>query len=581
MAMDGIAVKCTAFECNQLLQNARMDKIYQPEQDEIVLVLRTDGGNVRLVLSASANHARVHLTQQKKENPMQAPFFCMLLRKHLIPSRLVRITQQDFERVLILEFACTTELGDPTTKYLIAELMGRHSNLIFTEQDGRIIDSVKHIDARISSVRQVLPGLMYQGAPSQHKKNPLTATVEELSCLLAQEDRPLQKLLLQTYTGLSPLACREIAFRISGNCDVTTGALPQNAPAQIADFFAQIRENRFQPTLVMDGDKSIEFAAFPPTQYQGAYTLLHPATFSDTLERYYAARDVDQRQHQRAAAMEKMISNFIERCSKKCNIYRQTIKDASDKELQKQLGDLIMANAYQIRPGDSSLTVSNFYAPDNAEITIRLDPQKTTAQNAQRCYTRYTKQKTAEKMAQEQLTASLAELEYLESVQQFLENAKTPSELSELRDELHSQGYLAKGSKGKRQKQKRVKPRIFRSSDGFLIYVGKNNLQNDAITFQLSRSRDLWLHTKNIPGSHTLIVRGNAQEIPDRTVEEAAMLCALHSKAKNGVKIPVDYTECKNVKKIPGAKPGMVIYDHFNTAYVTPNPALAEQLEEK
>ncbi len=579
MAMDGIAVRCTAYELNEQLKNARVDKVYQPELDEIVIGFRRDRDNVRLVLSASANHARVHLTEQKKENPMQAPFFCMLLRKHLIPSKLMNVSQQDFERILIFEFACTTELGDPVKKYLIAELMGRHSNLIFTDEDGRILDSVKHIDVNISSIRQVLPGLQYEGAPSQNKKNPLLAEEGELVKLINENpEQKLEKLLLQTYTGLSPLACREIAYRAAGDWDADTSHLPNTAVSKIADFFTDIKENRFVPSLVMEGEKSIEFSAFSPTQY--GQKVIHPETFSLTLEQYFTNRDVDQRQHQRAAAMEKVVSNLIERTAKKCNIYRQTIKDAEKKETQKEYGDLIMANLYQIQPGDTTLTAQNFYSEEGETVTISLDPQKSGAQNAQRYYTRYTKQKTAEKMAQEQLESALQELEYLESVKQFLENAKTPSELSDIRDELHAQGYLSHGSKGKRQKNKKIQPRIFISSDGFTIYVGKNNIQNDAITFQLSRSRDIWLHTKNIPGSHTLIVRGGAEDIPDRTLEEAAMLCAYHSKAKNGVKVPVDYTECKYVKKISGAKPGMVIYDNFSTVFVTPDQALADKLEQ-
>lgn len=580
MAMDGIAVRCIAYELNQTLENARVDKVYQPELDEIVIGFRTDRDNVRLVLSASANHARVHLTTQKKENPMQAPFFCMLLRKHLIPSRLVKVTQQEFERILIFEFACTTELGDPVKKYLIAELMGRHSNLIFIEETGRIIDSVKHVDVNVSSVRQVLPGLSYQAPPSQNKKNPLLEEETDIAELLASHpEQKLEKVLLQAYTGLSPLACREIAYRATGDWDADTSHLPPQTAEKIMAFFEDMKQNRFVPSLVMEGDKNIEFSAFAPTQYGS--NIRYPDSFSLALEEYFTNRDVDQRQHQRAAAMEKVVSNLIERTAKKCNIYRQTMKDSEKKELQKQYGDLIMANLYQIKTGDTALTTQNFYSPQGEEVTIPLDSQKSGAQNAQRYYTRYTKQKTAEKMAEEQLQLALEELEYLESVRQFLDHAKTPSELSDIRDELYGGGYLSHGSKGRKQKNKKIQPRVFLSSDGFPIYVGKNNIQNDAITFRLSRSRDIWLHTKNIPGSHTLIVRGDAQEIPDRTLEEAAMLCAAHSKAKNGVKVPVDYTECKFVKKIAGAKPGMVIYDRFNTVYVTPDPKLAEQLEQK
>lgn len=580
MAMDGIAVRCIAFELNQILQNARVDKIYQPELDEIVIGFRTDRDNVRLVLSASANHARVHLTEQKKENPMQAPFFCMLLRKHLIPSKLTAVYQPELERILILEFACTTELGDPSKKYLIAELMGRHSNLIFTDEQKRIIDSVKHVDVSVSSVRQVLPGLDYQAPPSQNKTNPLLADkAEVIRCIREQPEQKLEKRLLQHYAGLSPLACREIAYRIAGNCDVGTDCLPPHAPEIICSFFDDISQNRFTPSLVTDGQKNTEFAAFHPTQY--GKNILRCDSFSAVLEQYFTNRDTTQRQHQRAAAMDKTVSNLIERTAKKCNIYRQTIQKAASKETKKQYGDLIMANLYQIQPGDSALITTNFYSESEESVKIILDPQKSASQNAQMYYTGYTKQKTAEKMAKEQLHTALEELEYLESVKQFLEHAKTPSELSEIRDELFSQGYLSRGSKGKKQKNKKIQPHTFLSSDGFTIYVGKNNLQNDAITFRLSRSKDLWLHTKNIPGSHTLIVRGTAERIPDRTLEEAAMLCAFHSKAKNGIKVPVDVTECKFVKKIPGAKPGMVTYDHFSTIYVTPNPALPEMLKQK
>ncbi len=600
MALDGIAVKCVAEELNRALSGARVDKIYQPERDEIAITAHGPAGGGRLVVSASASNARAHLSASRKENPAQAPLFCMLLRKHLIPSRILRVEQVGFERVLRIDFSATTELGDTVVKSLYAELMGRHSNIILVDGENKILDSVKHIDMSVSSVRQVMPGLAYEGAPPQDKKNPLDETESGLAEVLARAgcnaadggfdavigDKVsdpdaggtggvrLDKILLDAYAGLSPMACREIVTRATGECDTRAGTLDEQGTRMFIEttlgFFGDIRESRFCPTLIGGTDKWLDFAPFYPMQYGGNTKIVKTKSMSEAMERFYADRDAGERHRQRTAALSKLVGNLIERSAKKVTIFQKTLRDAAGKEKLRRYGDLVMANIYRVKPGDSVLEAEDFYSETGETVSIPLDPQKTAAQNAQKFYTRYNKQKTAEKMAAEQLRQTEEELTYLESVQQFLDEAQSPDELAELREELYGQGYLSHRPKRQKEKKGKINPLSFTSSDGFAIFVGKNNIQNDYITFKLSRSNDIWLHTKNIPGSHTLIRRGTADEIPERTMLEAAALCVLHSKAKNGVKVPVDYTEIKNVKKIAGAKPGMVIYEHFSTLFVTP-----------
>lgn len=569
MALDGIVIKNIVCELERELCGSRVDKIYQPERDELTIVF-PEG---RLTLSVNPGTARVCLCDSKKENPQNAPMFCMLLRKHLIPSRLFRVYQQGFERIIVMEFDARNEMGDNVKKKLICELMGKHSNIILTDADGRIIDSIKHIDVSVSSIRQILPGLMYEGAPTQNKKNPMEVTEEDIKATLSafEGSVPSDKALLDSFSGLSPLACREIAYRATGSCD-TPLANAVGIEKAAKDFFDDINECRFTPcTVYVNGEKA-EFASFVPKQYESSASIEKSDSVSSLLESFYEGRDREARQKQRTAAVAKLVANLIAHASKKINIYKKTLKDSEEREKFKLKGDLLMANLYRLKGGESSITVENFYDESNPEIKITLDPQKSPAQNAQRLYAKYNKLKTAGEVAAEMLQKTEEELTYLLSVQQFITEIKTSSDLSQIKEELRECGYIKK--RKDKQKPQKAKPMEFLSRDGFTIIVGKNNIQNDYVTFKLSRSRDIWLHTKNIPGSHTLIVRGDADEIPDSTIIEAANICAAHSKAKDGVKVPVDFTEIKNVKKIAGAKPGMVIYDNYNTVYVTPTDYL-------
>lgn len=568
MAMDGIAVRCIAQELHRALVGARVDKIQQPERDELHLLFRGEQGNLRLLLSASASHPRAHLTQQKKENPASAPLFCMLLRKKLIPSRLISVSQVDFERTLRLDFAVVTELGDTVKRSLILELMGRHSNLIFLDEQETILDSIKHVDPSVSRVRLVLPGLSYTPAPSQNKKNPLTATRADWEEVLDQAppEAMAADTLLANFGGLSPMTCREIVVRSGADADARLCACDRDALLESGmSFLAQVPASSFSPCLIPDRERFLEFAPYQPQQYPNTLPV---ATFSEALEQFYAGRDFAERQHQKTAALSKLVHNHTERLAKKITIFQKTIRDAETKEKFRLYGDLLMAHIGQIPEGADRAVVTNYYEESLPEVEIRLDPQKTVSQNAQQYYQRYTKQKTAEKMAMEQWKQAEEELFYLRSVEQFLSLSSNASEVAEIRRELEEQGYIKK--RRTKERPTASKPASFQSSDGFTILVGRNNIQNDQITFKLSRSRDIWMHVKNIPGSHTLIRREDADQIPDRTLEEAALLCAAHSKAKNGVKVPVDYTEVKHVKKIAGAKPGMVTYEQFKTIFVTP-----------
>ncbi len=572
MALDGIVIHNIVSELNSVLKDMRVDRIYQPSRDELTFMFQ----KIQLTVSANAGTARACISTIKKENPEVAPMFCMLLRKHLIPSRVLRVYQEGFERIIKIDFDTLNEMGDRQVKTLVTELMGRHSNIILTDETGRILDAIKHIDISVSSVRQILPGLIYEGAPSQNKLNPLDLSETEISDALkdCSMDISADKALLETFCGLSPMACREIVYRAEELFDkpVTKDNI-ERISASAYEFFQSIKAENFSPCIIYEGSRKKDFSSFVPRQYGNAVSICDFSSVSEAVEDFYAGRDAEERHKQKTSALSKLVSNLISHASKKINIYADKIKDSESRDKYKLRGDLLMANIYQLKGGEDSITLQNFYDENGGNIKISLDPSLSGAQNAQKLYSKYTKLKTAGIMAQKMLEQTKEELLYLESVQQFISQITASAELSQIREELSEQGYIAK-HRGKKQKTKPAKPLEIESSEGFKILVGKNNIQNDYVTFKASRSRDIWLHTKNIPGSHTVIVRGNAEKIPDSVIIEAAHICAAHSKAKDGVKVPVDYTEIKNVKKISGAKPGMVIYDNYNTVYVTPKENL-------
>lgn len=571
MALDAVCIRSIVNELSQKIINGRIDKIHQPEKDEIVLHIRTYEDNFRLVISASSAHPRIHFTEHPKKNPLTAPMFCMLLRKHIGGGKIISVEQPGFERIVKISVEGYNELGDVTVRHIIAEIMGRNSNIILVNEDNKIIDSIKHVDFTISSVRQILPGLEYISAPAQSK----TPLIEVTAGTLLDFSMPAKadKVIMNAVSGISPLTARELVYKTFGRTDITTEELNLNKQSalksQLIRMSEQIKKDEFSPCIIRDvnTERMMDFSAIKINQYEGLAEVVPVNSMNEALDEFYYIRDMHERMRQKSADIIKLLSNMSERISKKINILAKTLKDAENKDAYKLKGELITSNLYRINDGDKEIVVENYYDNMNP-ITIQLSPELSPSQNAQKYFKKYNKAKTAEIEAAKQLENARKELDYIESTLASVENAENDSDMNEIRNELAQQGYIKR--KTKKSANKPSKPMHFVSSDGFDIYVGKNNTQNDYLTTKLANSSDIWFHTKNIHGSHTVIKLGIDKNVPKTTLVEAAKLAAYYSKARDSSQVPVDYTQIKNVKKPSGAKPGLVIYDHYNTIYVTP-----------
>ncbi len=577
MAFDGLVVRALAQELNEKLSGARLDKVYQPESDELLLAFHTQAGAYKVTLSANASIPRVALTEKSKENPMVAPMFCMLLRKHLTSAHLLSVRQPGLERMLIFELETRNELGDQVTKRLIVEIMGRHSNIILVDENGRVSDSIKRIDFSVSSKRQILPGLPYEMPPAQDKKDPLTCNIEEFLNTLSDcaETERLDKAILSRFTGVSPLVAREIAFRATGETDAVCRDFSYSKQLDVATvmqkMFADISEGKFSPCYLVNTEtqKLMEFSAVPITQYAGGATVMQEDSMGLLINKFYFERDKKERMLRRSADLLKLVSNHIERSAKKLERPHSELSDTDQRETWRQYGELITANIYQIEKGMESIRVQNYFDEELSMVVIPLDSTKSPAANAQRYYKKYNKAKTAYAELSKQIELTESELAYLETVEEALLRAETAADLSQIADELSGQGYLRRHEQ-KRKKDTPSSPATYKTADGFLVYAGRNNKQNDYLTCKLAQNKDLWFHTKNIPGSHVVLKFEIGRPFTNEAITEAASLAAFLSKAKEADKVPVDYTEIKNVKKPSGAKPGFVIYTTNQTAYVTP-----------
>ena len=584
MALDGAFLACLRQELADTLQEARIDKIHQPAREELVIALRWKGGAEKLYLSAGANAPRLHFTSQALENPAQPPMFCMLLRKRLTGGRLVAIRQEGWERALYLDFDCINELGDPVRLTLAVEIMGRHSNIILIGQDGLIIDAIKRVDPAMSSVRPILPGLRYEVPPPSDGLDFATHTPEEVvQAVKDGRDAPLSKALLTAVSGLSPLSCREIAYRATAGEDSPVSALTDREWEKLADCLARTRNavltgERRVPYLLVKADGSPqEFSFQPIIQYGPSVAGQEMESFSALLDAFYARKAAAERMKVRSHDLLRVLLNATERVKRKLGNQRQELAAAADRDKMRVYGDLINASMHMIPAGAASAELINYYDEVCATVTVPLDPALSAAANAQKYYKDYRKAQTAERILTDRIAEGEQELIYLDSVFDSLTRAASTRELEELRRELEEQGYL-KRQKGKIKPPPPMKALTFRSDDGFTIYVGRNNLENDRLTLKTARGSDIWLHTKNIPGSHVIVVT-EGQTPPNTTLEQAAILAATHSKAADSVQVPVDYVAAKFVKKPSGAKPGMVIYTDNRTAYVNPDPALCERLK--
>lgn len=572
MAFDTICVKKITEELSEKITGGRIDKIHQPEKDELLISVRTMSGGYKLVLSASANNARVHFTDTVKENPKTPPMFCMLLRKHLSGGKITKITQPAAERIIEIDVESYNELGDLTTKHLITEITGRNSNIILCTEDYRIIDSAKHIDFTVSSVRQILPGGEYSLPPAQNKIPILSDKISEVKIDFSADGEKPEKAIMSAISGISPVTAREFVYTALGStalvCGELSDAQKQAIRAAVTEFASNIKYN---PCIIFDdAGKPIDFSATAVTQYGANYTVKYYGTLSEVVLEFYRTRDFCERMRQKSADLVHLLHTNIERCAKKLELQKKTMRDAENKERYKIYGDIITANLYRTSAGQTELVAENYYEDGAPQIKIDLLPRLTPSQNAQRYYKLYSKLKNAEVEVAAQIKKTTDDMEYLESTLTLAENCASESDISAIRTELAEQGYIKRQKKNVKNQKQISKPMHYISSDGFDIYVGKNNTQNDYLTLRFANSGDIWFHTKKIHGSHTVIKLGIDKNVPETTMLEAAELAAYYSKARESSQVPVDYTQIKNIKKPNGAKPGMVIYDNYNTVYVTP-----------
>ncbi|MDO5803792.1 MAG: NFACT RNA binding domain-containing protein [Clostridia bacterium] len=573
MAFDGITISAIKAEIEDKILGGRIDKVYQPEKDEIILGIRSMGQAYKLLLTSNASNPKFHFTQTNPSNPMTPPLFCMVMRKHLQSGKIIKIEQPDFDRILNIYVESLNELGDYSVKKLVLEIMGRHSNIILTDENNTILDCIKHIGHDTSSVREVLPGREYTLPPSQGKINTLELDDNNFKEVLGNNPSfEIQSVIYKNYTGISPIAASEICYRANVNGSTPVEALTDIQKEVIFNEFAKlvedIKANRFYPeSITNEKGKTIDFSPIEMSQFNG-FEIKKYTSISELIESFYANRDFAYRIGQKTQDLRKLITQNIERCIRKKDIQMQTLRSIKNRDELRLKGELLTANIYSIKKGMTTVELPNYYSENQELVAIELDSNKTPSENAQKYYKAYNKAKRTFEALKDQIKSNDEELAYLESVLTSVNNCTDEQDVKEIRRELREEGYVKKVKNQKDKSKKHSVPLHFISQDGFDIYVGKNNIQNDELTLKFARPRDIWMHTKNIPGSHVIIV-ANGQTIPDTTLNEGAMLSAFYSKAKNSSKVPVDYTEKKNVKKPNGSKPGFVIYETNKTAYIT------------
>lgn len=562
MAFDGITIACLRKELSDRLVGGRITKIVQPEADELLLTTKNNAAQYRLLLSASASLPLVYLTEKNKNAPMTAPGFCMLLRKHLGGGRITAVTQPSLERILRFEIEHLDEIGDLCRKYLIAELMGKHSNLIFCREDGTILDSIKHVSLAVSSVREVLPGRTYFIPHTQDKLDPLTASPAEMIEAVCAKPAPLGKAIYTSLTGFSPAMAEELCHRSFLESARPAAALEDRErdmlQHQLLRLMESIKGEDFTPKIYYNGKEPAEFSAVPLTMYED----LDAQSFEDMsglLESYYAVKNTLTRIHQKSADLRRVVQTALERTRKKYDLQLKQLQDTEKREKYKVWGELIHTYGYGVPEGARSMQALNYYT--NEEITIPLDSTLTAQENAKRYFDKYGKLKRTFEAVTKLLEETRNEIEHLESIQTALDMALTEEDLAPVREELVEYGYIRRKSGRNSGKKPKLssRPYHYLSSDGFDIYVGKNNFQNDELTFQFASGNDWWFHAKGVPGSH-VILKSEGRELPDRAFEEAGRLAAYYSKNRGGDKVEIDYVEKKHVKKPGGGKPGFVVY---------------------
>ncbi|KOA20963.1 hypothetical protein CLHOM_05510 [Clostridium homopropionicum DSM 5847] len=569
MALDGVFLRSIVNELNNKILNGKVDKVNQPESDEIILSIRNGKENYKLLISSSSNYPRLHFTNMNKQNPLKAPMFCMVLRKYLTSAKIINIKQLDLDRIVTIDFESTDELGFDSVYSLAIEIMGRHSNItLIRHRDMLVMDCIKHISPDLNSYRTVLPGIKYIFPPKSNKLNPLGYEISEVKSFINDNDINFTETFFSNiFTGIGKILSKEIVH----NLNQLNIFFYKDNLVQISNYFKtvmlDIKSNTFNFYEYKDGNKLLDFYCIPLNSMASLDKISYSSP-SNLLEDFYYIKDKVDRLKAASSDLIKIVTNNVNRCTKKHKILTSTLKECEDKEKYKLYGELLTANIYAIEKGMKEIEVINYYSDAFDKISISLDVNKTPSQNVQSYYKRYNKLKKSEESAKDQINQNEEELEYLNSVLTNIHNVDNYNEIEDIKKELIETGYIKFKKSNKNNKTKLSKPMHYISSDGFDIYVGKNNIQNDYLSLKFANKNDIWLHTKNIPGSH-VVIKANGK-IPSKTLEEAANLAAYYSKSKNSSNVPVDYTEIKNLKKPNGAKPGMVIYYTNQTIYITP-----------
>ena len=580
MAFDGIVISNLSYELHSNLVGGRISKISMPEENELIFTIKNNAKTYRLFISASASLPLIYLTDINKPAPKVAPAFLMLLRKYIGSAKITNIFQMGLERILCFELEHLNELGDLSRKKMYVEIMGKHSNIIFTDENNKIIDSIKRISANMSSLREVLPGREYFLPKELQKKELLNIELKEFTEVLKSKEYPLSKSIYMNFAGISPLIAEEIIIRASLSSQSSCVSLSELEYTHlfhtIENLLEDINTHNFNPNIIYKGEEALEFSSIKLFSYKNeSYNEVDYTSVSKMLYDYYYAREVFLLNRQKSFDLRKIVNTALERASKKYDLQEKQLQDADKKDIYRVYGDLLNTYGYSLKGGESSFTAENFY-DDNKEITIPLDKNKSAKENAKKYYDKYAKLRRTTKALSEEILKTKSDIEHLQSIQTALEVSSDDESLSQIRQELVDFGYIKKHSSSKKQKIT-SHPYHYISSDGYDIYVGKNNYQNEELTFKVATGNDWWFHAKGIPGSHVILKSNNEEELPDRVYEEAASLAAFYSKAKDADKVEVDYIQKKNIKKVAGAAPGFVIYHSNWSMVVTPRANLQQK----
>ena len=580
MAFDGIVISNLSYELHSNLVGGRISKISMPEENELIFTIKNNAKTYRLFISASASLPLIYLTDINKPAPKVAPAFLMLLRKYIGSAKITNIFQMGLERILCFELEHLNELGDLSRKKMYVEIMGKHSNIIFTDENNKIIDSIKRISANMSSLREVLPGREYFLPKELQKKELLNIELKEFTEILKSKEYPLSKSIYMNFAGISPLIAEEIIIRASLSSQSSCVSLSELEYTHlfhtIENLLEDINTHNFNPNIIYKGEEALEFSSIRLFSYKSeSYNEVYYTSVSKMLYDYYYAREIFLLNRQKSFDLRKIVNTALERASKKYDLQEKQLQDADKKDIYRVYGDLLNTYGYSLKGGESSFTAENFY-DNNNEITIPLDKNKSAKENAKKYYDKYAKLSRTTKALSEEILKTKSDIEHLQSIQTALEVSSDDESLSQIRQELVDFGYIKKHSSSKKQKIT-SHPYHYISSDGYDIYVGKNNYQNEELTFKVATGNDWWFHAKGIPGSHVILKSNNEEELPDRVYEEAASLAAFYSKAKDADKVEVDYIQKKNIKKVAGAAPGFVIYHSNWSMVVTPRANLQQK----